>query len=226
MGAELIYYMGPYMLEDFRADDSHFAACAQVVGKFFQSDDDESVCDGPQLASEIGVGLKNTEWHPLLLHTPAGNDASPDGAIRGGMRITDLRNRVGYAEARAIAAQPAVRRAAQAQASLSLLRIFEDAESGKDIAEGLTELGEAVQVPNPQRIDHRHLMELDSLLAPIFATINLDNDSMLHDRIAVVVEKIDTTPRSKPRAPACPPPPPPASTRRRPPCRARCSSPS
>ena len=60
VGAELIYYMGPYMLEDFRADDSHFAACAQVVDKLFQSDDDESICYGPQLASEIGVGLKNT----------------------------------------------------------------------------------------------------------------------------------------------------------------------
>jgi hypothetical protein len=36
-------------------------------------------------------------------------------------------------------------------------------------------------------------MELDSLLAPIFATINLGSDSTLHDRIAVVVEKIDTT---------------------------------
>ena len=218
--------MGPYMLEDFRADDSHFAACAQVVGKFFQSDDDESVCDGPQLASEIGVGLKNTEWHPLLLHTPAGNDASPDGAIRGGMRITDLRNRVGYAEARAIAAQPAVRRAAQAQASLSLLRIFEDAESGKDIAEGLTELGEAVQVPNPQRIDHRRLMELDSLLAPIFATINLGSDSTLHDRIAVVVEKIDTTKVKAKGANLSAATAAEEATRRRPRCRARCSSPS
>ena len=200
-GAELIYYMGPYMLEEFRADDSHFAACAQVVGKLFQSDDDESVCDGPQLASEIGVGLKNTEWHTLLLHTPAGNDATPDGANRGGLRITDLRNRVGYAEARAITdsnvtkyVMPSLPRAMQHKRKLpSLSRIFSDVESGKDIAEGLTELGEAVQVPNPQRIDHRRLMELDSLLAPIFATINLGSDSVLHDRIAVVVEKIDTT---------------------------------
>ena len=136
----MIYYMGPYMLEDFRADDSHFAACAQVVGKFFQSDDDESVCDGPQLASEIGVGLKNTEWHPLLLHTPAGNDASPDGAIRGGMRITDLRNRVGYDEARAITDSnvtryvlPSLPRAVQHKRKLpSLSRIFNNVESGKD----------------------------------------------------------------------------------------------
>jgi hypothetical protein len=49
------------------------------------------------------VGLKNTEWHPLLLHTPAGKDTSPDGANHGGgLRITDLCNRTGYAEARAI----------------------------------------------------------------------------------------------------------------------------
>jgi hypothetical protein len=46
-GAELIYLVGPYMLDDFRGDDSHFAACVGVVGKLFQkSDDDESVCDG------------------------------------------------------------------------------------------------------------------------------------------------------------------------------------
>ena len=36
----------------------------------------------------------------------------------------------------------------------SLSRIFDDVASGKDIAEGLTELGEAVQVPNTQRIEH------------------------------------------------------------------------
>jgi len=57
-GAELIYLVGPYMLNEFRAEDSHFAACVGVVGKLFQSDDDESVCDGIQLACEVAVGIR------------------------------------------------------------------------------------------------------------------------------------------------------------------------
>ena len=96
---ELIYLVGPYMLKDFRGDDSHFAACVGVVGKLFQSDDNESVCDGIQLACEVAVGIRGMVRPLLFNHVTKGFDDAP-AATKGSERMTELCDRHGYAEAR------------------------------------------------------------------------------------------------------------------------------
>ena len=76
-GAELGYYSGPYMLKDLReAEGCHFKVATRTIGKLYESDGDEDLCDGRQLASEVSEGLVNSIWPELLMHTTEGNDST------------------------------------------------------------------------------------------------------------------------------------------------------
>ena len=200
-GAELIYLVGPYMLNEFRAEDSHFAACVGVVGKLFQSDDDESVCDGIQLACEVAVGMRGTVWPPLFNHVTKGFDDTP-AATKGSERMTELRDRCGYAEARNTPDQNVTKyivrilpSAMQQTKSLpSLSSFLHDVASGYDIVEHLTEIGTALQAKEPQRIHARWLKEMDALLDPIFHIVSANAvlELPLDERLTAVIELIDT----------------------------------
>ena len=60
--AEVLYYAGPYMLEDHRGEGTHFELAIHTMGKMFKSDDEEGLCDGAQLATDIADGIAETVW--------------------------------------------------------------------------------------------------------------------------------------------------------------------
>ena len=91
------------------AEGCHFMLAARVLGKIFQSDDDETLCDGAQLAPEIAEGLVDTVWPELFMHTTAGSDTEPELSARGGPRISELRGRAAYFDARTSSDAPAVK---------------------------------------------------------------------------------------------------------------------
>ena len=93
IAADIFYYTGPYMLNEHRADGTHFQLAASTMGKLFQSDGDEKLCDGSQLASEVAEGMRDSTWPALFTHIPPGNDMVLDiASSTGGQRIADLRN--------------------------------------------------------------------------------------------------------------------------------------
>ena len=201
-GAEIFYYCGPYMLLAYRQDKKHFHVAAQTLGKCFQSDEDEALCDGAQLAGEIADGLRDSAWPSIFMHVSSGNDAAADPDARGGQRITDLRNRVGYYEARmssdASTAKFISRLLPRAMLHKSampcLAAIFEGTSSSPDIQAGLTDLGLALHMGDSLRIDDRGIRELDRFLSPIKRIILGDAFTSLqpHERLLAVVEKVDS----------------------------------
>ena len=66
IAADIYYYTGPYMLNEHRADGTHFQLAASTMGKRFQSDDDEKLCDG----SEVAEGMRDSAWPELFTHIP------------------------------------------------------------------------------------------------------------------------------------------------------------
>ena len=77
-GAEILYYVGPYMLNAHRDDESHFVVAAGTMGKLFQSDEDVTLCDGAQLAAEIAEGILDSTWPDILMQvSPGSPDSSP-----------------------------------------------------------------------------------------------------------------------------------------------------
>ena len=88
--AEMFYLLGPFMLEDQRnKEGSHFLLMTQLMGKSFQSDADDALCDGAQLATEVSEGLSDSMWPPLFMHITEGPETSPDS--RAGARIMGKR---------------------------------------------------------------------------------------------------------------------------------------
>ena len=146
VGAEILYYVGPYMLNAHRDDDSHFVVAAGTMGKLFQSDDDEGLCDGAQLASDIADGLRESAWPALLMQTSSGPDDVADVDARGGQRIADLRGRVAYLEARLTSSGGATKIVArllpQAMRRTTIVpclaAVFTGISSGSTIAEGIS----------------------------------------------------------------------------------------
>jgi len=48
-----------------RGSESHFLVATATMGKFLASDDDESLCDGAQLAAEVAAGMLDSRWPSL-----------------------------------------------------------------------------------------------------------------------------------------------------------------
>ena len=142
--AEMFYLLGPFMLEDQRnKEGSHFLLMTQLMGKSFQSDADDALCDGAQLATEVSEGLSDSMWPPLFMHITEGPETSPDS--RAGARIMEFRNRVGYFNARSSADASTTKFitkvlpiAVRRRKSLPCLSvIFKTVSSGTTVAEGL-----------------------------------------------------------------------------------------
>ena len=198
--AELLFYAGPYMQEEHRDDDTHFDVVVKLMGKLFESDTDESLCDGPQLASEVAAGMLETAWPDLFMQVPAGNDDTPD-STKGGPRITDLRGRLLYANSRTSAdasttkhviriLPQAVKRAV---ALPTLAVIFKGATNGTAIAESLIDIATDLKLSNPQRIDDRSLRLIEKSLSPISPVIlaSAIADLPEAERLAAVRERIE-----------------------------------
>ena len=202
VAAEIIYYAGPYMLNEYRAEGTHFQLAAKTMGKLFQSDDDETLCDGSQLASEVAEGMRDSAWPALFAHIPPGNDMVLDiTASKGGLRIADLRNRVGYWEARTaintsstkcvLRSLPAAIR--QVKTVPALAGSFAGVTSPSVIADGLIELATALGAASPANVNERAIRELERALAPIVSIIRgAPFCDLPHvDRIAAIREKIE-----------------------------------
>ena len=202
VAAEIIYYAGPYMLNEYRAEGTHFQLAAKTMGKLFQSDDDETLCDGSQLASEVAEGMRDSAWPALFAHIPPGNDMVLDiTSSKGGLRIADLRNRVGYWEARTaintsstkcvLRSLPATIR--QVKTVPALAGSFAGVTSPSVIADGLIELATALGAASPANVNERAIRELERALAPIVSIIRgAPFCDLPHvDRIAAIREKIE-----------------------------------
>ena len=72
--ADLYYYMGPFMGTNMRGASSHFAIAGNTMCKLFQSDTDETVCDGKQLAADISAGIRDCVWCDTFLSVVPGPD--------------------------------------------------------------------------------------------------------------------------------------------------------
>ena len=74
-------YVGPYMLEDHRDEESHFIVAVQLLGQLFQSDSDEVICDGVQLASDVTRGITGASWPAMFMKAQMtqhlGGEAAP-----------------------------------------------------------------------------------------------------------------------------------------------------
>ena len=58
------------------------------------------LCDGPQCAADVAIGIRDCAWPDLLMQVTPGADDTADVAARSGQRITDLRNKNEYYSAR------------------------------------------------------------------------------------------------------------------------------
>ena len=205
--AELLYYVGPYMLEDQRNEDErHFALASKTLGKCFQSDADEELCDGAQLASEIADGLADSQWPVLFMHVTLGNDSFSDPSARGGPRISELRLRVGYHEASTSADASTTKfltrilpSTVQHSRALPLIStVFREVSSGSSIAEGLVQIASALHMSSPRRIDDLSLRQMEDLLTPIASIITSADiaGEAPHNRISSVITEIESKPLS------------------------------
>ncbi len=48
-------------------DGSHYVSAGNTLGKSFQSDADEEICDGAQLAADVCAGLRECAWNDLFM---------------------------------------------------------------------------------------------------------------------------------------------------------------
>ena len=202
VGANIFYYVGPYMLEEQREDERHFIVAANTLGKLFMSDDDDSLCDSAQLAEDVCVGLADSEWPDLLSAVSNAPDATDDVAARGGQRIMELRNRVGYYQARLkqdgeatqyiVRLLPSVMRRSTMLPSLAA--VFSGVMSGSSIAEGVMGLADALSMAAKQ-VDDRMLGVLERALTPLGRILSGPAFTSLSaaERLASVVDKIEAT---------------------------------
>ena len=200
--AELLYHLGPYMLEDQRNKEGcHFLLMSQLLGKSFQSDSDDSLCDGAQLATEVAEGIADSVWPDIFMHITEGPETGPDA--RAGARIMEFRNRIGYFNARSAAdasttkfitkVLPIAVRRRNTLPCLSV--IFRGVASGTTTAEGIVRLATALQLASPRRIDVHSLYEIEKLLTPIFGIISASSiaDAEPLSRLSAVLDKVDST---------------------------------
>ena len=68
------------MLNEYRAEGTHFQLAAKTMSKLFQSDDDEALCDGSQLASEVAEGMRDSAWPEHFTHIPYLPTRTADGS--------------------------------------------------------------------------------------------------------------------------------------------------
>ena len=94
--ALIFYYMGPYMVTALRGASSHFTIAGNTMCKLFQSDEDEEVCDGRQLAADVCAGIRDCVWCDTFLTVVPGPDDTATLNARGGARLADLRNAQAY----------------------------------------------------------------------------------------------------------------------------------
>ena len=200
IAAEIFYYAGPFMLNEHRAESTHFQLATSTMGKLFQSDDDEKLCDGSQLASEVAEGMRDSAWPELFTHIPPGNDLVLDiTSSKGGQRIADLRNRVGYWEARtsiATSSTKCVLRSLpatikQVKTVPALAGSFAGVKAPSVIADGLIELATALGAASPANVNERAIRELERALSPIVSIIlSAPICDLPHaERIAAIREK-------------------------------------
>ena len=201
--AELLYYVGPYMLTDQREEEGcHFLVAAKTLGSYFQSSADEELCDGAQLSSEIADGLADSAWPELFMHITEGSDSVSDPTARGGPRISEIRLRVGYHEASTLddasttkyltRVLPHTIKHSRALPLISV--IFHLVTNGPSIAEGLVKIAAALGMPSPRRIDDLSLRQMEELLTPISSIVNgsaIAND-VPHHRITSVLAEIES----------------------------------
>ena len=202
IAAEIFYYVGPFMLNEYRAEGTHFELAAVTMGKLFQSDSDEKLCNGTQLASEVAEGMRDSAWPDLFTHIPPGNDLVLDvTSSKGGQRIADLRSRVGYWEARtsiATSSTKCVLRSLpftmkQVKTVPALAGSFAGVKAPSVIADGLIELATALGASSPANVNERAIRELERALSPIVSIIlSAPMCDLPHvDRIAAIREKIE-----------------------------------
>ena len=173
------------------------------MGKYFQSDADEALCDGAQLADEVADGMLESEWPSMLMHITVGNDSIDDAQARGGPRITELRNRIGFAKARLSADQMCTKfivkvlptTLARKTTIPALAAIFSGVASGPAIAEGLVDISTALRSPAAKGVDDRLIKELERHLTPIKPTLTAAAFASLpfDDRLRSVLERIEET---------------------------------
>ena len=197
-GAEMYFYTGPYMLPAFRGGDSHFVVATATMGKFLASDDDESLCDGAQLAAEVAAGMLDSRWPSLFTMVTAGNDDTTDEKARGGPRITDLRNRMAYRDAclaedgsigKIIARMlPTAMRRKTMVPCLSI--VFCDVNNGNTILDGIADVAAALGMKCGKCIDDRVIASVERILRPLERLIPVGPASA---RLQWVLEKIDST---------------------------------
>ena len=203
IAAEIFYYVGPFMLTEHRADDTHFELAAVTMGKLFQSDVDEKLCNGAQLATEVAEGMRDSTWPELFTHIPPGNDLVLDvTSSKGGQRIADLRSRVGYWEARTSIATSSTKCVLRSLPSTirqvktvpALAGSFAGVKAPSVIADGLIELATALGAACPANVNERAIRELERALSPIVSIILSPPicDLPHVNRIAAIRENIET----------------------------------
>ena len=199
--AELFYYLGSFFRPLHRADNSHFATTARTLGKLLASDDDEDVVDAAQLASDVAGGLLESEWPIIFMTVPPSSDSVVDAAARGGERIADLRARIGYFRAHLSSDESAtkfvVRTLPRAMKRIltipAVAAVFQGADSGVTIAEGLARIATQLGMASPREVDDRALRECDRLLAPMQHLFTAEfRATSLEGRLQLVLDKIDT----------------------------------
>ena len=201
--AEIFFYAGPYMLNALRDDESHFIAAATLIGMLFQSIEDETICDGPQLASEVAEGFMDTVWPSILMQVTSGPDDVSELGQRGGPRITDLQHRVAYREARISSTGdlarivnrrlPKAMRRARVVPCLSL--IFEGCINGAVIYDWLVDIASSLGLSCGRLIDDRAIIDIERHLLPLQRIIDTPAIASLqmHERARSVIDKIEST---------------------------------
>ena len=202
-GAEILYTVGPYMNINLRDDGTHYIIAGATLGKIFQSDADEALCDGSQCAADVASGIRDCAWPDLLMQVTPGADDTADVNARGGQRITDLRNKHEYYSARLAntghATQNIVRLLPLAMQRKSIVpclaAIYSGAISGGFIAESIGELADALRITNYKQVDDRSLAAVERALRPLQRILEgpAFRAQSIAERHLAVMEKIDTT---------------------------------
>ena len=176
MAAALIYYyMGPYMVTALRGASSHFTIAGNTMCKLFQSDEDEEVCDGRQLAADVCAGIRDCVWCDTFLTVVPGPDDTATLNARGGARLADLRNaqayyterlsKSGHATQYIVRLLPAAMLRAKTYPCLS--EIFQGTTTGNTIIETAIEIAAALNMTGVKQVDDMSLAAIESALSPL-----------------------------------------------------------
>ena len=177
--ALIYYYMGPYMGTAMRGATSHFSIAGNTMCKLFQSDTDETVCDGKQLAADISAGIRDCVWCDTFLAVVPGPDDTAAANARGGARLTDLRNAQAFYSERLAnsghATQYIVRLLPMAMLRAKtfpcLSEIFKGAAggagAGNTIVETAFEIAAALNMTGVKQIDDMSLTAIENALSPL-----------------------------------------------------------